>query len=131
VAVAIPRDLPPVFVDGVLLEQVFYNLLENAAKHTPTGTMVEIDARATEREITVTVADNGPGLRPGDEAKVFEKFHRGHREPSVVGIGLGLTICRAIIEAHGGSAVVESRAGLGAVFKLTLPRGQEPPPPAP
>jgi two-component system sensor histidine kinase KdpD len=127
VAITLPKSLPLIWADGVLLEQAIFNLLENAAKHTPPGTLIEIGASATEKDVTVTVADNGPGLKPGEESRVFDKFHRGERESSVGGAGLGLTICKVIVEAHGGTIGAESRAGLGALFRFTLPRGPDAP----
>jgi two-component system, OmpR family, sensor histidine kinase KdpD len=133
VAVHLPPDLPLVPVDGVLIEQVFINLLENAAKYTPPGTPIEITAAVVgggaEPAVRVDVADRGPGLPPGQEARVFDKFYR---VPGVAagGVGLGLTICRGIITAHGGRIWAENRSGGGAVFRFTLPLGGSPPAPA-
>jgi two-component system sensor histidine kinase KdpD len=120
----LPPDLPLVPVDEILLEQVFVNLLENAAKYTPAGTAIEIGAAAEEGGITVSVADRGPGLPPGGEELVFRKFHRGGTGS---GVGLGLTICRGIITAHGGRIWAENRPGGGAVFRFTLPIEGVPP----
>jgi two-component system sensor histidine kinase KdpD len=101
---------------------VFINLLENAVKYTPPGTLIEIGASATDGEITVEVADRGPGLPPGDVERAFEKFYRG--APDVArGAGLGLAICRAIVEAHGGRIWAENRVGGGVAFRFTLPIG--------
>jgi two-component system sensor histidine kinase KdpD len=116
-----PADLPPVPLDAALMEHVFVNLLENAAKYTPPGTPIEISAAASNQEMTVEVADRGPGITPGDEEKVFEKFYRGDVVGSASGAGLGLTICRAVVEAHGGKIWVENRTGGGAAFRFTLP----------
>jgi two-component system, OmpR family, sensor histidine kinase KdpD len=120
----LPSDLPLVPVDEILLEQVFVNLLENAAKHTPSGTPIEIGAEARPGEVVAFVADRGPGLPPGDADQVFRKFYRGG---SGSGIGLGLTICRGIITAHGGRIWAENRPGGGAVFRFTLPISGTPP----
>src|SRR6185436_4649050 len=122
----LPEDLPLFSGDAVLLEQVLVNLLENAAKYTPAGSEVEISARADERGMVVDVADRGPGLPAGEEARIFEKFVRG-RQARGPGAGLGLAICRGIVEAHGGTLVAENRAGGGALFRITLPRVGEPP----
>ena len=122
----LPEDLPLFSGDAVLLEQVLVNLLENAAKYTPPDSAVEISARADERGMTVDVADRGPGLPPGDEARIFEKFVRG-RQARGPGAGLGLAICRGIAEAHGGTLTAENRAGGGALFRLALPRVGNPP----
>ncbi len=127
VALDLPKDLPFVLIDAVLIEQVLANLLENAAKYTPAGTPIEISAWVDADKITVSVVDSGPGVRPGDEERVFEKFYRGERESAVGGAGLGLTICKAIVEAHGGSIWVENRLAGGAMFCFSLPRGGTPP----
>jgi two-component system, OmpR family, sensor histidine kinase KdpD len=127
VAVALQEDLPLALIDGGLIEQVLSNLLENAVKYTPPGSPIEIEAWATGGEITVSVVDRGPGIKPGDEERVFEKFHRGVPEGAVGGTGLGLTICRAIVEAHGGRIWAENRFVGGAMFCFTLPSGGTPP----
>lgn len=115
-------DLPLVFVDGLLLEQVFVNLLENSARHTPTGTKVRISARGDGERLTVVVSDNGPGLPPGLETKVFEKFFRvSQRADGGRGSGLGLAICHAIMKTQGGSIQAANRPGGGAEFVLTFP----------
>ena len=117
----IPADLPMAPLDVVLTEHVFINLLENAAKYTPDGSPIEVSAAASDREVTVEVADRGPGISPGDEKKIFEKFYRGKLAGSASGVGLGLTICRAVVEAHGGKIWAENRPGGGASFRFTLP----------
>jgi two-component system sensor histidine kinase KdpD len=124
VATSFPPDLPLVPMDEILLEQVFVNLLENAARHTPAGTAIEIGAESRPGEVVVWVADRGPGLPPGEEDTVFRKFHRGGAGG---GIGLGLTICRGIVTAHGGRIWAENRPGGGAVFRLSLPISGTPP----
>jgi len=115
------RVLPLVAVDDVLLEQVVYNLLENAVKHAPSSTPIEIEARAGEHEVEVSIADRGPGLSPGSEEQVFEKFYRGAPSRRAGGVGLGLAICRGIVEAHGGRLRAANRPDGGAVFAFTLP----------
>jgi two-component system sensor histidine kinase KdpD len=112
-------------VDPVLFEQVLVNLLENAIKHTPAKTPIEITARAEEGTVVLEVADRGPGIPPGTEARIFEKFVRG--DAGRGGVGLGLAICRGIVQAHGGSIEVENRTGGGALFRVTLPVEGEPP----
>jgi two-component system sensor histidine kinase KdpD len=126
VTTSIPQDLPLVPVDEILLEQVFVNLLENAAQHTPAGTPIEIGAEARADEVVVWVADRGLGLPIGEEERVFEKFHRGPAAPGA-GVGLGLAICRGIVTAHGGRIWAENRPGGGSIFRLTLPIIGEPP----
>ena len=115
-----PPDLPLVLVDGVLLEQVVINLVENAVKYAPPGSAIDMSASASEREVVVEVADRGPGIPVGEETRIFDKFYRGKfaREG---GVGLGLTICRGIVEAHGGRIWAENRRGGGAVFRFAIP----------
>jgi two-component system sensor histidine kinase KdpD len=128
VRVTLPPDLPLVPMDGVLIEQVFINLLENAAKYTPAGTPIDISAAPTDGVVRVDVMDRGPGVPPGDEQRVFEKFYRVSNEVSATGVGLGLTICRGIVTAHGGRIWVENRPEGGAAFHFTLPlSGAQPP----
>ena len=127
----LPDDLPLVSADAVLLEQVFVNLLENAAKYTPDGSPIEIAARGhangQEGVITIEVSDRGPGVPPGSESRVFEKFFRGPQAGST-SAGLGLAICRGVVGAHGGTIVAANRPGGGAVFRMTLPIVGTPPP---
>jgi len=118
VRVDLPEDLPSVPMDATLMEQVFINLLENGAGHTPAGTDLEISAVIQEDSVLITVADRGAGLKPEDLERVFDKFYH---DPSSHGAGLGLAICRAIVNAHGGRIWAENRTGGGAVFRFTLP----------
>jgi K+-sensing histidine kinase KdpD len=131
----LPDDLPLVPADAVLLEQVFVNLLENAAKYTAAGSPIEIIARADKGSIEVEIADRGPGITPGDETRLFEKFYRGRTsERGATSAGLGLAICRGVINAHGGAITAANRPEGGAVFRMTLPIVGVPPgalPPAP
>lgn len=121
IQIALSPDLPMLLADGVLIEQVLVNLLDNIAKYTPRQTSVWIRASVKDDEAVVAVADNGPGLAPGDEERVFEKFHRGVTEGAVGGAGLGLAICRAIMRAHDGRIWAESRLGGGVTFRFSLP----------
>jgi two-component system sensor histidine kinase KdpD len=126
VRVTLPDTLPLLEFDAVLIERVLCNLLENAAKYTPSGTVVEIGAVPGPEMVAVRVEDQGPGLPKGREESLFQKFERGERESTTPGVGLGLAISRAIVEAHGGTLRAESSMGGGARFVFTLPRGTPP-----
>jgi two-component system sensor histidine kinase KdpD len=121
VTTSIPDELPLVPIDSALIEQVLINLLENATKYTPAGTAIDVSARTEgDDAILVEVADHGPGIAPEDQERVFDKFYRV-REREGGGVGLGLTICRGIVEAHGGRMWVMPSEGGGASFRFTLP----------
>ena len=122
--VELPADLPLLYVDAPLIEQVLANLLENAARHTPAGTLVHLKAKAEGRELIVSVEDFGPGLEDRDIERVFDKFYRREAEGGMegaAGTGLGLAICRAIVTLHGGSIRAEQIPGGGSAFRLALP----------
>ena len=126
VKVDLPADLPLVNCDAVLIERVLVNLLENAAKYTPQGSLITVTAAAKPDIIEVTVFDQGPGLPPGQERAVFDKFVRGQKESGVPGVGLGLAICKAIVEAHGGEISAANHPGGGAQFTFSLPLTPQP-----
>jgi two-component system sensor histidine kinase KdpD len=126
IAADLSPDLPLVSVDPVILEQVFVNLLENVRKYTPASSPIDIRGRADRAAMTIEVADRGPGLPAGGESRIFEKFFRGPHS-GVPGAGLGLAICRGIVEAHGGTLAAENREGGGALFRITLPFVGQPP----
>ena len=131
VDVDVPADLPLIPVDALLIEQVLVNLLENAIRHTPPGTPIEVGARPRGgREVLVRVSDRGPGLPPGEEERVFEKFHRA-AAPGVPGTGLGLSVCRGLVRVHGGTISARNREGGGACFEFTIPIEGTPPGAAP
>jgi len=123
VHVDIPGDFPLLWVADALMEQVFSNLLENAIRYTPPGSAIDISARVRAEVVEIKVADDGPGLRPGSETKVFEKFFRGTTTiaDGQRGVGLGLAICQGIIRAHGGTISAANRPAGGAEFTITLP----------
>ena len=124
-----PAVLPLVLVDGVLLEQVVINLIENAVKYTPVGNSIDLSASANDREVIVEVADRGPGITSGEESRIFDKFYRGKlARAREGGAGLGLTICRGIVEAHGGRIWAENRSGGGALLRFSIPLPDQPPP---
>ncbi|HRE16822.1 MAG TPA: ATP-binding protein, partial [Rhodocyclaceae bacterium] len=114
-------------IDSVLMERVLCNLLENAAKYTPPGSTVAVKAIARRGNVELTVEDNGPGIPPGREESIFKKFERGQSEGATPGVGLGLAICRAIVDAHGGSITASNADAGGARFVIALPVGNPPP----
>jgi two-component system sensor histidine kinase KdpD len=119
VHVELPGTLPLVPCDAVLIEQVLINLLENAAKYS--AGPIEITGVRRGREVVVEVADRGPGIVAGQESRIFDKFQRAGREGNAEGVGLGLTICRAIVTAHGGTIRAQNRPDGGAAFQFALP----------
>jgi two-component system sensor histidine kinase KdpD len=131
ITLEVPRDLPLLRLDPVLFEQVLFNILDNAAKYSPPGTEVRLRARRTEDVLKIEVMDEGPGIPPEDQERIFDKFYRvqaGDRKRA--GTGLGLAICRGFVEAMGGTIVAGNRSGrTGAVFTLTfsIPPQAEPP----
>lgn len=134
----LPTNLPLLHADPVALEQALANLLDNAATYTPPGTPIDISATFTPDQLTLEVADRGPGLPPDDPNRVFQKFFRGgggtHATPhsdngARRGAGLGLAITRGIIQLHNGTITAENRTTGGALFRITLPTGGTPPQP--
>ncbi|HKQ59404.1 MAG TPA: ATP-binding protein, partial [Candidatus Eisenbacteria bacterium] len=127
VRLALAPDLPLVPLDDVLFEQVVWNLVENADKYSPSGAPIEVSAAIEGRELRLEVADRGVGLAPGEERRVFDKFYRGRESVAQPGFGLGLTVCRGMIEAHSGTIVAAPRPGGGTVFTVRLPIEGVPP----
>lgn len=116
------KDLPPIAIDGILVQQVLVNLLDNASKFAPAGTPLELSAFAERGDLVVEVSDRGPGIPPGEEERIFAKFYRaGEIHQSQRGSGIGLAICRGIVELHGGRISARNRPGGGAIFRLTIP----------
>jgi len=124
--VDIPPDLPLVRADAILVEQALVNLVENAARHTPTGTVVQLSAEQRGNELLISVEDHGPGIADNYLEQVFAKFHRGSGHHVGTGVGLGLAICRAIVELHGGRVWAERPSTGGTAFRFTLPVGKPP-----
>jgi two-component system sensor histidine kinase KdpD len=122
---SLPADLLAPF-DALLVQQVLVNLLENAAKYTSPASLIEIAAMRRHDEIEIVVADRGPGVPLGDETRIFEKFYRAEKGKGG-GAGLGLTICKAVVVAHGGRMWADNGAEGGATFHFTLPLEGEPP----
>ena len=122
----LPDPLQLVHVDGPLFERVLINLLENAHKYAGARANIGIRAEADARQLSLEVWDNGPGIPAGQEQAIFDKFARGNKESAIPGVGLGLAICQAIVDVHGGTISASNRPEGGASFRVTLP-GETPP----
>lgn len=121
IQIDIADDLPPVPFDNTLMQEVFYNLIDNAIKFTPADSSVRITAQKETDKVVISIEDHGPGIMPDEVNKLFEKYYRGRQLTSERGLGLGLAICRSIIKAHGGEIWAENMPDGGAVFRFTLP----------
>jgi two-component system sensor histidine kinase KdpD len=126
VTTEVAQDLLAPF-DAVLVQQVLVNLLENAAKYTAPESPITISARKNDDDVEIVVADRGPGLPGGEEVRIFEKFYRAEQGKGG-GAGLGLSICKGVVTAHGGRIWAQGREGGGAEFHFTLPAAGAPPP---
>lgn len=126
VHVQIAPDVPLVWADPILIEQLLVNLLENALAYAETGP-IDVDARLAQGAVELCVSDRGPGLAPEIRSRVFEKFVRDPASGRP-GVGLGLAICRAVAQAHGGTVVAEERQGGGECFRVRIPLAGQPPP---
>lgn len=124
--VALPRDLPLLRFDAVLIERVLCNLLENAAKYAPADGEIRIAAEVCGEFVELSVSDHGPGFPEPLNGDLFEMFVRGNGESAMPGTGLGLAICRAIVDVHGGRMRVANDAAGGASVYVCLPRGEPP-----
>jgi two-component system sensor histidine kinase KdpD len=124
VDIRIPADLPNALMDSSHIKEVLVHLLENAAKYSPATAPIRITAEAKDKMITISIADRGPGIDDFEQSLVFEKFYRGRNQRvQVHGTGMGLAICKAIVEAHGGYLGLTSQLGHGSVFYFSLPVG--------
>ena len=130
IKVELDPDIPLIQVDQVLLEQVFFNLLDNACKYSPKGTTIKVWGRMTPDHLSIEVSDQGPGIPPQDREKVFDMFYRVDLgDTQVAGTGLGLAICRGIVEAHGGTIKTEPGLhGVGTSIIIHLPHSSQPVP---
>jgi two-component system, OmpR family, sensor histidine kinase KdpD len=127
VDVQIPKNLPYVWIDSSVIAQVLVNLLDNAIKYSPKGFPIEISTRKSDDFIEIQVDDFGVGIPKEDLARVFDKFYRVHRPDNVAGSGLGLSIAKGFIEAHGGTITAQNRQGGGTIVKFSLPIAKETP----
>jgi PAS domain S-box-containing protein len=125
--VKLPRKLPPVYADSLRLERILYNLLENAVKYSPQGGEIRVSARPQKEHLLIGVSDQGIGISPADQTKLFAPFQRleESRPDGVRGVGLGLLVCQRLVEAHGGQIWVKSKPGHGSTFFFTLPLSQD------
>jgi two-component system sensor histidine kinase KdpD len=122
VEVEVAGDLKRAPMDRALVHRVLRHLIENAVRYSPQGSPIEVSAAKDEYRLLVTVADRGPGIEPGDQPFVFDKFFRGRKQRSQGGgTGMGLASVKAILEAHGGGIELKSRAGEGTRFTFWLP----------
>lgn len=126
VTLDVSRDLPPLNIDAVLIERVLWNLLENAIKYSPADQAVELSVRRHESQMEIAVCDAGPGIAGDSLERIFDPFQRGRSESDIPGIGLGLSIAKTIVEAHGGTLSAHPRAGGGSCFRIRLPLGEPP-----
>jgi len=125
ILLSLEPDLPLVDVEPLLLEQVLLNLVENAKRYAGSNAQIQIHAKAVNGVLAVQVVDDGPGIPEDEWDKVFEKFYRGRSAGKADGgVGLGLTICRAIIRAHGGRISIQPRNAGGTIVEFTLPAAQ-------
>jgi two-component system sensor histidine kinase KdpD len=121
-----PIQLPPVQADPTRLKQVIINLLANASKYGPQDETIDLELAQVDETLKITVADRGPGIPPGERAQLFNRFVRvGAQTSEQVGIGLGLSVVKAIVEGHGGQVGTDERPGGGSVFWFTLPLAEE------
>ena len=119
----LPPDLPPVLVDPLRIERILHNLVDNAIKYSPNGGEVKLSAARDGEEIVISISDEGEGISRDDQMRLFQSFERlgASVKGSIQGTGLGLRVCRILVEAHGGRIWVESEKGKGSTFFFTLP----------
>jgi signal transduction histidine kinase len=118
-----PRKIPPLYADPLRLERILYNLLENAVKYSPQGGEIRVSVRQQKEYLVIGVSDQGIGISPADQAKLFAPFQRLEepRPGGARGVGLGLLVCQRLVEAHGGRIWVESEPDHGSTFFFTMP----------
>jgi NtrC-family two-component system sensor histidine kinase KinB len=117
----LPQELPAIWVDEDMARRVLINLMENSSKFTPTGGVMEVGAQAEDGWLHAWIKDNGPGIPPAEQDRIFDKFTRLRGKGKPGGLGIGLAFCRLAVQGHGGRIWVESDAGSGAIFHFTFP----------
>ena len=120
------KDFILAHIDAKLIVQVIINLVDNAIKYTPVGSVIEIHTEQKNKWVIVSVADNGPGIPDEQKPRVFDMFYSGANKiaDSRRSLGLGLSLCKSIVSAHGGTIWVTDRDPKGTVFTFTLPAGE-------
>jgi signal transduction histidine kinase len=128
ISVRFPAETPLVYADRGRIEEVLLNLLDNAVKYSPRGQDIRVRGQVTDDEVNIGVTDVGQGIPLREQERIFERFQQLDNSTSrrVAGAGLGLYICRAIVEAHGGRIWVHSELGVGSTFSFSLPRTEKP-----
>ena len=126
VTVSLARDLPPINIDAVLIERVLWNLIENAIKYSPADAPVDLRVNAVGEEMEISVCDSGCGIPAKNGDKLFDLFQRGKSESGIPGVGLGLSIAKTIVEAHGGTIAARNRENGGSCFSIRIPLGNPP-----
>jgi two-component system sensor histidine kinase KdpD len=121
VHIHVPDDFPLVPMDFVLIVQVLVNVIDNAIKYSPLGSPIEVEARQDDNWAFITISDRGIGIPEEDLERVFDKFYRVQHPDNITGTGLGLTICKGIVEAHGGRIAAINRDGGGVIVAIELP----------
>ena len=126
IVIDIPERLPRVQADELRVKRILHNLLENAVKYSPQGGEIGVTARAEDERLVISISDQGIGISAEDQLAIFSPFHRLEESmrQGITGIGLGLLVCRRLVEAHGGRIWVESEPGRGSTFYFTLPLDQ-------
>ncbi|MBI2812393.1 MAG: hypothetical protein HYX67_16430 [Candidatus Melainabacteria bacterium] len=123
----LPEDLPLILMDELLIEQVLVNLLDNAAKYSIAGTEILLEAELGDEVLKLSVLNHGLGIAEGEEDKIFDKFYRAGANDTIFGTGLGLTICRSIVQIHGGKIWAERLQANVTRFIFSLPMTEQPP----
>lgn len=121
IQITLEESLPLLAMDEVLMQNVFLNLFENCIKYTPSNSPVDVEAKQESETLVIRVMDRGPGLKPGEQDSIFTKFYRSKSNSKQHGFGLGLAICKAIVDLHGGKISAENRDGGGAIFSISIP----------